>query len=96
MPAVLRLEESGMHRPFSSVERIRDTSGVLLPWKDPRCIARPLPYQPFFSSIRRAKLVTRKPPSIARRHSLPPDWTAPQASNPPPARSVNTPSQDTA
>ncbi|MFY3066911.1 hypothetical protein ACOTHH_29625, partial [Achromobacter xylosoxidans] len=66
--------------------------------KDPRCIARHLPRQPFFPSQyqARAKLVTRKPPSIARRHSLPPDWAAPQASHPPPAHSVIKPSQDIA
>ncbi|CAB3874131.1 hypothetical protein LMG3328_02941 [Achromobacter ruhlandii] len=89
--------------------RIRDASGVVFRGKDPRCIRRCLPWKgsamhrqtsslsavlPQYQA--RAKPVTRKPSSIARRHSLPPDWTAPQASNPPPARSVNTPSQDTA
>ncbi|AKP88132.1 hypothetical protein LMG7053_04257 [Achromobacter ruhlandii] len=78
-------------------------------WKNPGCIGRSSPVEgsamhrqtsslsavlPQYQA--RAKPVTRKPPFIARRHSLPPDWTAPQASNPPPARSVNTPSQDTA
>ncbi|CAB3853309.1 hypothetical protein LMG1864_01872 [Achromobacter ruhlandii] len=58
---------SGMHRALSSVERIRDASGVLLPWKDPRCIAGHLPRQPFFPSIRRAPSSSRAshPPSRA-------------------------------
>ena len=71
--------------------------GRCLPWKDPRCIARPLPYQPFFPSIRRAPSPSRAshPPSRAAT-LFPPSGRPPQASNPPPARSVNTPSQDTA
>ncbi|CUI55360.1 Uncharacterised protein [Achromobacter ruhlandii] len=88
---------------------VRDASGVVFRGKDPRCIGRSSPVEgsamhrqtsslsavlPQYQA--RAKPVTRKPPSIARRHSLPPDRTAPQASNPPPARSANTPSQDTA
>jgi len=56
-----------------------------------------LPHHPFFPSIRRrAKPATRTPPSTARRPLSTPRLDGTPANNPPPARSANNPSQDTA
>ena len=76
-------EESAMHRGAPR-GRISEASSCL-------------PRQPFFPSIRRrAKPVTRTPPSTARRPLSTPRLDGTPANNPPPARSANTPSQDTA
>ncbi|CAB3903814.1 hypothetical protein LMG26841_04617 [Achromobacter dolens] len=82
--ALSSVEGSAMHRAFSSRGRIRDASPDIFP------VSRSSPV----SGVRQARHAQ------ATLHHAPPlsspVWTAPQTSNPPPARSANTPSQDTA